>query len=98
MTGVSKITLFGLFYFLPQVDAEGRSKQRGREWRKKRSCDVCKSVNYTSHFKKKNNKETFDMLKGSLDCNSSIIYLFECLNVHIAFLMWVALKLSLGTE
>ena len=78
MTGVSKITLFGLFYFLPQVDAEGRSKQRGREWRKKRSCDVCKSVNYTSHFKRKDNKETFDILKGPLDCNSSVIYLFEC--------------------
>ena len=80
MTGVSKITLLGLFYFLPQVDAEGRSKQRGRggEGRKKRFCDVCKSVNYTSHFKRKDNKETFDILKGPLDCNSSVIYLFEC--------------------
>ena len=37
-----------------------------------------KSVNYISHFKRKDNKETFDILKRPLDCNSSVIYLFEC--------------------
>ena len=33
---------------LPKVDAEGRSKPCGR---KNRSCEVCESVNDTSHFK-----------------------------------------------
>ena len=42
MTGVSKITLFAK---LRKVDAEGRSKLCGG---KKRSCEVCKSVN--DHF------------------------------------------------
>ena len=35
---------------LPKVDAEGRSKPCGG---KKRSCEVCKSVNDTSHFKRR---------------------------------------------
>ena len=61
---------------LPKVDAEGRSKPcRG----KKRSCDVCKSVNDTSHFKKRDTDETLSILKGPPDCNSNqVIYLFEC--------------------
>ena len=60
---------------LPKVDAEGRSKPYGG---KKRSCEVCKSVNYTSHFKRRDTNETFDILKGPLDCNSNyVIYLFE---------------------
>ena len=33
---------------LPKVDAEDRSKPCGRE---NRSCEVCESVNDTSHFK-----------------------------------------------
>ena len=33
---------------LPKVDAEGRSKPC---WGKKRSCEICKSVNDTPHFK-----------------------------------------------
>ena len=60
---------------LPKVDAEGRSKPFGG---KKRSCEICKSVNYTSHFKRRDTNEMFDTLKGPLDCNSNhVIYLFE---------------------
>ena len=47
-------------------------------WGEKRSCEVCKSVNDTSHFKTRDTDETFNILKGSLDCNSNhVIYLFE---------------------
>ena len=61
---------------LPKVDAEGRSKPCGG---KKRSCEVCKSVNDTSYFKRRDKDETFNILKGPLDCNSNhAIYLFEC--------------------
>ena len=61
---------------LPKVDAEGRSKPCGG---KKRSCEVRKSVNDTSHFKKTDTNGTFNILKGPLDCNSNhVIYLFEC--------------------
>ena len=35
---------------LPKVDAEGRSKSCGG---KKCSCEVCKSENHTSHFKRR---------------------------------------------
>ena len=42
---------------LPKVDAEGGSKScRG----KKRSCEVCKSVNDASYFKRKDTDETFN--------------------------------------
>ena len=45
---------------LPKVDAEGRSKPcKG----KKRSCEVCKSVNDTSYFKNGDTDETFNILK-----------------------------------
>ena len=55
---------------LPKVDAEGRSKPcRG----KKRSCEVCKSVNDTSHFKRRGTNETLDILKGQLDYNSNYV-------------------------
>ena len=61
---------------LPKVDAEGRSKPCSG---KKRCCGVCKSVNDTSHFKRRDTDETFNILKGPLDCNSNhVIYLFEC--------------------
>ena len=61
---------------LPKVDAEGRSKLCRC---KKCSCEVCKSVNDTSHFKRRDTKETRNILKGPLDCNSNhVIYLFEC--------------------
>ena len=69
---------------LPKVDAEGRSKPCGR---KKRSCEVCKSVNdTTSHFKRRDTDETFNILKGPLDCNSNhVIYLFECKQCQYRF-------------
>ena len=45
----------------------------------KRSCEVCKSVNDTSHFTRRDTNKTFNILKGTLDCNSNyVIYLFEC--------------------
>ena len=45
----------------------------------KRSCEVCKSVNDTSHFKRRDTDETFNILKGPLDSNlNHVIYLFEC--------------------
>ena len=64
---------------LPKVDAEGRSKPCGG---KKRSCEVCKSVNDTSHFKR---RDTY-ILKGTLDCNfNHVIYLFECKQCQYRF-------------
>ena len=61
---------------LPKVDAEGRSKSCGGG--EKRSCEVCKSVNDKSYFKRGDTDETFNILKGPLDCNSNhVIYLFE---------------------
>ena len=68
---------------LPNIDAEGRSKPCGG---KKRSCEVCKSVNDTSYFKRRDTGETFDILKGPLDCNSNhVIYLFECKKCQYRF-------------
>ena len=53
---------------------------------KKRSCEVCKSVNDTSHFKRRDTDETFDILKGPLDCNSNqVIYSFECKQCQYRF-------------
>ena len=70
---------------LPNIDAEGRSKPCGG---KKRSCEVCKSVNDTSHFKRRNTGETFDILKGPLDCNSNTLFIYlNVKNVNISFLM-----------
>ena len=61
---------------LPKVDAEGRSKPCGG---KKRSCEIYKSVNDNSHFKRRDTNETFNILKGPLDFNSNhVIYLLEC--------------------
>ena len=43
-----------------------------------RSCEVCESVKDTTKFKKAESEETFDILKGLLDCNSNnVIYLFK---------------------
>ena len=47
---------------------------------------VCKSVNDTSHFKRRDTNETFNILKGPLDCNSNhVIYLFECKQCQYCF-------------
>ena len=55
-------------------------------WGEKRSCEVCKSVNDTSHFKRRDTGKTFDILKGPLDCNSNhVIYLFECKKCQYRF-------------
>ena len=64
---------------LPQLDREGRSKPcEGAN----RSCEVCESVKDTTKFK----SETFDILKGPLDCNSNnVIYLFECKKCQFKF-------------
>ena len=65
MKGVLKIILFGLRYpdteGRSKVDAEGRSKPCGG---KERTCEVHKSVNDTSHFKRRDTKETFKILKA----------------------------------
>ena len=75
---------------LPNIDAEGRSKPcvcgGGGGGGGKRSCEVCKSVNDTSHFKRRDTSETFNILKGPLDCNSNhVIYLFECKKCQYRF-------------
>ena len=68
---------------LTKVDAEGRSKPCGG---KKSSCEVCKSVNDTSHFKGRDTNETLNILRGPLDCNSNhVIYLFECKQCQYCF-------------
>ena len=68
---------------LPNVDAEGRSKLCGG---KKHSCEVCRSVNDISHFKRRDTDETFNIMKGPLDCNSNhVIYLFECKQCQYCF-------------
>ena len=72
---------------LPKVDPEDGFKPCEG---KKRSGEVCKSVNDTSDFKRRDTNETFNILKGPLDCNSNHeIYLFECkqCQFNIAFLM-----------
>ena len=79
---VSKITMFEL---LPKVEAEGRSKPCvcvGGE----RSCEVCKSVDNTSHFKRRNTNQTFGIQKELLDCNSNhVIYVSECKQCQYRF-------------
>ena len=68
---------------LPKVDAEGRCKSCGE---KKHSCEVCKSVNDTSHFNRRGTNETFNILKWPLECNSNhVIYLFECKQCQYCF-------------
>ena len=56
------------------MDREGRSKPcEGAN----RSCEVYESVKDTK-FKNAESEETFDIVKGPLDCNSNnVIYLFE---------------------
>ena len=81
MTEVSEITLLGLFY--PRLMQKAYLNHVGG---KKRSCEVCKSVNDTSHFKRRDTDETFDILKGPLDCNSNqVIYSFECKQCQYRF-------------
>ena len=60
---------------LPQLDRECRSKPcHGANC----SCKVCVSVKDTTKFKKAESEETFDILKGPLDCNSNnVIYQFK---------------------
>ena len=70
---------------LPKLDAEGRSKPCGE---KKSSCEVCKSVNDTSHFKRRDTDETFYILKGPLNSNSNRLFIYLNVNdVNIVFLM-----------
>ena len=69
-----KITLFGLCYPRLMRKADP-TRVRG----KKRSYEICKSVYDTSHFKRRETDEAFNILKGLFDCNSNqIIYSFEC--------------------
>ena len=44
---------------------------------KKRYCELCKSVNDTSFFKRRDADKAFNILKGPFDCTSHhVIYLF----------------------
>ena len=48
--------------------------------------EVCKSVKDITKSKNAESKETFEILKGSLDCNSnSVTYLFECKKCQFKF-------------
>ena len=68
---------------LPQLDREGRSKNHVR--RANRSCEVCESVKDTTKLEPES-EETFDILKGPLDCNSNnVVYLFECKKCQFKF-------------
>ena len=67
---------------LPKFYAEGRSKPCEG---KKSSYEVCKSVNDTSHFKRRDTDEKFSILKGPLDCNFNHIYLSECKQCQCRF-------------
>ena len=59
--------------FLPQLDREGRSKPcEGAN----SSCEACDSVKDMAKFKKGESEETFDILKGPLDCNSNNVISF----------------------
>ena len=86
MTGVSNITLFELCY--PKLTQKADPNRVGGVGGggEKRSCEVCKSVNDTSYFKRRDTDETFNILKGTLDCNSNhVIYLFECKQCQYRF-------------
>ena len=63
---------------LPKIDPRQIQAVRG----KKRSCEVCKSVNDTSHFKRRDTDETFNIPKRPLDCN---LNLFECKQCQYRF-------------
>ena len=68
---------------LPQLYRESRSKPFEEA---NHSCEVRESVKDTTKFKKAESKETFDILKGPLDCNSNnVIYLFECKKCQFKF-------------
>ena len=80
---VSKITFFKLSYPMLMHKADLKAYKE-----KKCSCEVCKLVNSTSYVKGRDTNKTLNILNGPLDCNSNhVIYLFECKNVNIAFLM-----------
>ena len=72
-----------LWDVFPNFDAKGICKPCGE---KKRCCEVCKSVNDTSNFKRRDTDKTFNILKGPLDCNSNhVIYLSECKQYQYRF-------------
>ena len=77
-----KITVLLLFF---KVDTEDRPKPCNG---KKRSCEVYRSVNDMSYFKRRETDETFNILKEPHDYSSNhVIYLFECKYVNITFLV-----------
>ena len=81
MTGVLKIILFGPCYpkLMQKEDPNCVCVCVGGGGEEKRSCEICKSVNDTSHFKRRDTNDMFNILKGPLDWNSNhVIYSFEC--------------------
>ena len=84
MAGVSKIQLFGLCYSCLKQKADPNIAEM-------------KSVNDSLHFKRTDTDETFNILKGPLDCNCNhVIYLFECKQCYYRFPYVV--RPSLGIE
>ena len=55
-------------FVLPQLNRQGRSKPCEVA---NRSCEVCDSVQDTTKCKNAESEETFNILKGPLDCNSN---------------------------
>ena len=86
MTGVLKIILFGLCYPKLMRKADPNRVDGGGGGGGEYSCKVCKSVNNTSHFKRRVTNKTFNILNGLLDCNSNhFIYLFQCKQCQYPF-------------
>ena len=64
----------------------GFKNDRSLKDRLVQACEVCKSVNDTSHFKRRDTNEMFNILKGPVDCISNhTIYLFECKQCQYRF-------------
>ena len=73
MAGVSKIQLFGLCYSCLKQKADP-------------NIAGMKSVNDSLHFKRTDTDETFNTLKGPLDCSCNhVIHLFEYKQCHYRF-------------
>ena len=66
---------------LPQLDRKGRSKPcEGAD----RLCEAFESVKDTTEVKEAESDETFNNLKGPLDCNSNnVIYLSNAKNISL---------------
>ena len=79
MTEVTKITLFRLYYQRLVQKADPNSVSGRNALVRYVYLPV-----YTSRFKRRDTDETFNILKGPLDCNSNhVIYLFKCIKYFL---------------